>query len=113
VADGGHGQRYARGRGVWGGPAGKRTAGVGDAQTAAVREDPHCENDVGGGARSAGTEGERSLGSSAPLPPGTPPDRAQRNFTDPDSRIMKARDGFIQGYNAQTAVDATHQVFVA
>ncbi len=46
-------------------------------------------------------------------PPGTPHDRAQRNFTDPDSRIMKAQDGFIQGYNAQAAVDAEHQVIVA
>jgi len=45
--------------------------------------------------------------------PGTPPDRAQRNFTDPDSRIMKTQDGFIQGYNAQAAVDAEHQVIVA
>jgi transposase len=45
--------------------------------------------------------------------PGTPHDRAQRNFTDPDSRIMKTQDGFIQGYNAQAAVDAEHQVIVA
>jgi hypothetical protein len=29
-------------------------------------------------------------------PPGTPPGKAQRNFTDPQSRIMKTRDGFIQ-----------------
>ena len=46
-------------------------------------------------------------------PPGTPKDSAQRNFTDPESRIMKGRDGFIQGYNAQAAVDAGHQVIVA
>lgn len=46
-------------------------------------------------------------------PPGTPPDKAQRNFTDPESRIMKGRDGFIQGYNAQAAVDAKTQVIVA
>jgi transposase len=46
-------------------------------------------------------------------PPGTPPDKAQRNFTDPESRIMKGRDGFIQGYNAQAAVDAKAQVIVA
>ena len=52
-------------------------------------------------------------GRPAKNPPGTPPDRAQRNFTDPDSRIMKARDGFIQGYNAQAVVDAAHQVIVA
>ena len=46
-------------------------------------------------------------------PPGTPKDSAQRNFTDPQSRIMKSKDGFIQGYNAQAAVDAAHQVIVA
>jgi transposase len=44
---------------------------------------------------------------------GGPPARAQRNFTDPDSRILKTRDGFIQGYNGQLAVDADHQIIVA
>ena len=42
-----------------------------------------------------------------------PDDKAQRNFTDPDSRIMKTKDGFIQGYNAQAAVDGHAQVIVA
>jgi transposase len=42
-----------------------------------------------------------------------PPARAQRNFTDPDSRIMKTRDGFIQGYNGQLAVDSAHQIITA
>jgi transposase len=46
-------------------------------------------------------------------PAALPADKAQRNFTDPDSRIMKTKDGFIQGYNAQAAVDATAQVIVA
>ena len=46
-------------------------------------------------------------------PPGGPKDSAQRNFTDPESRIMKAKDGFIQGYNAQAGVDADYQVIVA
>ena len=46
-------------------------------------------------------------------PPGQPKANAQRNFTDPESRIMKAKDGFIQGYNAQAGVDAGHQVIVA
>jgi transposase len=45
--------------------------------------------------------------------PPTPPDKAQRNFTDPQSRIMKTKDGFIQGFNAQAAVDATAQIIVA
>jgi len=42
-----------------------------------------------------------------------PADKAQRNFTDPDSRIMKTKDGFIQGYNGQAAVDAQAQIIVA
>ncbi len=36
----------------------------------------------------------------------------QRNFTDPESRIMKGPDGFIQGYNAQVAVEETFQLIV-
>jgi len=44
---------------------------------------------------------------------GGPPDRAQKNCTDPDSRILPTRDGFIQGYNGQIAVDAAHQIIVA
>src|ERR1700719_2341411 len=46
-------------------------------------------------------------------PSGVPEDNAQRNFTDPESRIMKTKDGFIQGYNAQAAVDAEHQIIVS
>lgn len=43
-----------------------------------------------------------------------PPERAQYNFTDPDSRIMLGPDkAFIQGYNAQIAVDAETQIIVA
>lgn len=44
---------------------------------------------------------------------GAPLDRAQRNFTDPDSRILPTHDGFVQGFNGQIAVDAAHQVIVA
>lgn len=46
-------------------------------------------------------------------PPGQPKPKAQRNFTDSESRIMKGRDGFIQAYNAQAAVDADAQIIVA
>jgi len=42
-----------------------------------------------------------------------PPPKAQRNFTDPESKIQKTSDGFIQGYNAQVAVDAHAQIIVA
>jgi transposase len=44
---------------------------------------------------------------------GTPDDKSQRNFTDPDSKILKTADGYIQGYNGQLAVDADHQIIVA
>jgi len=46
---------------------------------------------------------------------GVPQDKAQDNFTDPDSRIMKrAGGGFDASYNAQTAVDdAAHIIVVA
>ena len=45
-------------------------------------------------------------------PDAPPPDRAQRNFTDPESKIQKSGDGFVQGYNAQLAV-ADGQIIVA
>lgn len=49
-----------------------------------------------------------------PAPPKAEPEgKAQRNFTDPESRILKTGDGYIQGYNAQAAVDARAQIVVA
>src|SRR5664280_2419469 len=43
-----------------------------------------------------------------------PKPAAQRNFTDPESRIMKTADGsFHQCFNAQAVVDEDHQVIVA
>jgi hypothetical protein len=45
-----------------------------------------------------------------------PEARAQRNFTDPESRIMpdgSHKGSFVQGYNAQVVVDAEAQVIVA
>ena len=44
---------------------------------------------------------------------GVPPDDAQDNFTDPESRIMKTSYGFDQCYNGQIAVDETTQLIVA
>ena len=50
----------------------------------------------------------REAGQAAPDP------KAQRNFTDPESRIMhKAGKEYVQAYNAQAAVDSTAQVIVA
>src|ERR1700675_3352681 len=58
-------------------------------------------------------EGGRKGGRKA-APPSTEPDaKAQKNFTDPESRIMKSKDGFVQAYNAQAAVDGEAQIIVA
>ena len=58
-------------------------------------------------------EGRKKNGQT-PAPPNPEPDgKTQRNFTDPDSRILMTKDGYIQGYNAQAAVDATAQIIVA
>jgi hypothetical protein len=48
-----------------------------------------------------------------PPPPPQPEPKAQRNFTDPESRIMPTKSGFEQCYNAQAGVDAKAQVIVA
>jgi transposase len=57
--------------------------------------------------------GERKPGPAFKRPFGEPLPKAQDNFTDPDSRIMKSSVGFEQCYNGQTAVDAHTQIIVA
>ena len=44
--------------------------------------------------------------------PAQPEDKKQYNFTDPQSRIMKGSDGFVQGYNCQIAVEENFQLIV-
>jgi transposase len=58
-------------------------------------------------------EGRKKPGPKAAPPSSEPDPKAQKNFTDPESRIMKAKDGFVQAYNAQAAVDAEAQIIVA
>jgi len=41
-----------------------------------------------------------------------PTDKDQYNFTDPESRIMKGADGFVQGHNAQAAVEPERGLIV-
>ena len=41
-----------------------------------------------------------------------PVDKAQYNFTDPESRIMKGPDGFVQAFNTQIAVEEVSQLIV-
>lgn len=58
-------------------------------------------------------EGRKKPGKKAKPPSAEPDAKAQRNFTDPDSRILLTKDGYIQGYNAQAAVDGAAQIIVA
>ena len=74
----------------------------------------HDQDEGGGGARDFVDEdlvaatGARAAAQARPKP------KAQRNFTDPDSRIMKNADGaFIQAYNGQAVVDEAHQIIIA
>jgi transposase len=70
-------------------------------------------------AKTAEREAQRSRGERPggrdPTPPAATPDaKDQYNFTDPESRIMKAGNGahFEQSYNAQTAVDTEGSMLV-
>ena len=68
------------------------------------------DGDGGGGAvdqQGVAEAGQRAAAAARPKP------KAQRNFTDPQSRIMKNSDGaFIQGYNGQAVVDQDNQIIV-
>ena len=103
-------------------------ARLGRRQEAARREDPQDQAELEAEARAAAeaerkaraeaekkreAEGRKKPGKAAAPPSEDPDPKAQKNFTDPESHIMKTKDGFIQGYNAQAAVDAEAQVIVA
>ena len=69
-------------------------------------------------AKCAAREARRAQGKSLgrePQPPASQPEaKAQYNFTDPESRIMKAGSGehFEQAYNAQAAVDTEGSLLI-
>jgi len=60
-------------------------------------------------------EQRRGGGAGRPFkhPLGEPDDKAQDNFTDPQSRIMKLGGSFEQCYNAQAVVDGENQLIIA
>ena len=79
-----------------------------EAKTAAEAKAASKPDDDGSGDGGRGRPGRKSKPVTA-----EPSAKAQRNFTDPDSRVMPTKNGFIQGYNAQAAVDGAHQIIVA
>jgi transposase len=48
---------------------------------------------------------EEAAAAGQPVESAKPDSKTQYNFTDPESRIMKGPDGFVQAYNVQVAVD--------
>jgi transposase len=59
-------------------------------------------------------EGQRRRGKEPAPVSHTPEDKAQTNFTDPESNIMKqSNKGFDYSYNAQAVVDGKEQIIVA
>jgi transposase len=89
-----------------------------EARVAAERKNTEVEAAL---AERARREAETGKGVGGPKPvapdPATakPEAKDQRNFTDPESKIMKdgATKGFEQAYNAQIVVDDAHQIIVA
>jgi transposase len=66
-----------------------------------------------GSPKKKGKKDEDDQDPPGPSEPPKPEPKAQRNFTDPESRVMPTKNGFEQCYNAQAGVDAKAQVIVA
>jgi len=64
--------------------------------------------------KAAATEQGREYTPRTDATTATPDPKAQRNFTDPESRIMRNSDkAFVQAYNGQTVVDSASHIIVA
>jgi transposase len=57
--------------------------------------------------------GKKKRGRKPRRPDSTPEDKAKANLTDPDSRIMKTRSGYVQGYNSQAVVTEAQIIIAA
>ena len=75
-----------------------------DARARAEAEQKDQNSDKNGRPGAGSKRGRRAAAQPKP--------KAQHNFTDPESRIMKGADGFVQAYNAQAAVEPALQLIV-
>lgn len=81
---------------------------------AAERARKHAEDKERRRQDRAGTDDPEAVEAAGRAAAARPKDKAQANFTDPESRIMKNGAGaFIQAYNAQAVVDDAHQIITA
>lgn len=62
--------------------------------------------------RAAKAQAERDAGRKPPKRNDGPKNTLCYNFTDPDTRLLSAGGGLVQGYNSQIAVDSKKQVIV-
>jgi transposase len=83
---------------------------------AVLEHEAHAEAALKQAVLDARTAARPRRGRSPQPPSSVPHPKAQRNFTDPESRIMPAsgaKGSVVQGYNCQVAVDARAQIIVA
>ena len=90
-----------------------------EARDRAAQQRAEAEAHIAARAEQAAQTGKKVSGRAPEVPDpatATPAPKAQRNFTDPESRIMPDganKGSFIQAYNAQAAVDSHAQIMVA
>jgi transposase len=90
-----------------------------EARDHAAQQRAEAEAKIAARAEQAAQTGKKASGRAPQVPDpatATPDPKAQRNFTDPDSRIMPDganKGSFLQGYNGQAAVDSHAQIIVA
>lgn len=84
-----------------------------EAEAMQLAEQRRCELEVQ--EKEQKRKGKRDRGRKAKPPSGEPKAKAQRNFTDPDSRIMidGSTKAFVQSYNCQALVDQHNQIIIA
>lgn len=78
---------------------------------AAAQAEYEAKRHARGGAQRA--QGKKPRGKDPDPPQTGPKDSDQINLTDPESRILPAGSDFVQGYNAQAAVDAASMLILA
>jgi len=68
---------------------------------------------IGARAEEERETGKKKRGRKPKEPKTEPEPEAKANVTDPDSRILKTRSGYVQGYNAQAVVDMDQLILAA
>src|SRR3990172_6843084 len=83
-----------------------------NASLSSNREYEHIKEEVKNMLSEAEEKRKKKRGRKPKAPKAEPEKETKANTTDPDSRIMKTRSGYVQGYNAQAAV-TEEQIIIA